>query len=68
MPNINKTITIHLSEIDVKEIVADYLTKEGYKVSSGDVTISLERKTVGYGRGEHEIVGFKECTAVVKGE
>lgn len=61
--NIEKKITISLSEDDVKNIVADYLVKEGYKVTSEDVKLSVEIKWVGYGIGEHQVACFKECTA-----
>lgn len=66
--NIQKKITVSLSESDVKEIVAEYLTKAGYKVIPSDVTISVGNKWVGYGKDEHQVPYFKECTAVVKGE
>ena len=66
--NIKKKITISLSEADVKEIVAEYLTKEGYKVIPSDVKLEVGTKWVGYGKDEHQEPYFKECTAVVKGE
>ena len=66
--NIEKKITITLSEIDVKGIVADYLKKEGFKVSPNDVTLSVGIDWVGYGMDERQVAHFKECTAVVKGE
>ena len=63
---VEKKITITLSESDVKNIVADYLVKEGYKVSSDDVKLSVGTKWEGYGLSEHQVTYFKECTAVVK--
>ena len=66
--DINKKITITLSENDVKEIVAEYLTSNGYRVDSDDVSLNVIRTTVGYGMAEHEVVRFKDCTAVVKGD
>lgn len=66
--DIKKKIMIKLTELDVKEIVADYLTKEGYKVSADNVTLSVGNKWQGYGMGEQQVPYFKECTAVVKGE
>lgn len=56
--NIKKNITIHLSEGDVKEIIADYLKKEGYSVEAEDV-----RLTVGYSMNEHY---FKEASVCCK--
>ena len=66
--NITKKITISLSEYDVKEIIAEYLTKEGYKVNPSGVNLVFGTKWVGYGMDEHQETYFKECTAVVKGE
>lgn len=66
--NIESKITITLSENDVKEIVADYLNKKGYKVSVDNVTLSVGIDWVGYGMDEHQVARFKECTAVVKGQ
>lgn len=66
--NINKKLTISLNEYDVKEIVAEYLTKNGYKVAPANVTLSIGNKWVGYGKDEHQEPYFKECTVVVKGE
>ena len=51
--NINKNITINLSEDDVKEIIADYCNKNGYKVKPDDVTLSIGSRCVGFGPGEH---------------
>ena len=64
--NINKTVTIHMSEADVKALVAEYLTKEGYAVSPDDVVLSAKIKYVGYGMNEHEVAYFDECVATVQ--
>lgn len=56
---IKKNITIDLSENDVKEIIADYLKREGYKVTTEDVNLSIGSKTKGYGMGEYEEYYFK---------
>ena len=63
--NIEKKITISLSEDDVKNIVADYLVKEGYKVTSKDVNLSVKTKLEGYGLAEHQVTYFDGCTATV---
>lgn len=64
--NIENKITITLTENDVKEIVAEYLTKKGYKVTTDNVTLSVGIDWVGYGMDEHQVARFKECVAVVK--
>jgi hypothetical protein len=51
--NINKNITINLSEDDVCEIIADYCCRNGYKVKPDDVTLSVSTRCVGFGPGEH---------------
>lgn len=54
-----KNITIELSEKDVKEIIADYLNKEGYKITVDDISFSVGSRIEGYGMGEHEVNYFK---------
>ena len=66
--DISKKVTITLSENDVKEIVAEYLTHKGYRVDPDNVTLNVGTTTRGYGMGEYETTYFKDCTAVVKGE
>ena len=66
--DIEKKITITLTENDVKEIVAEYLTKKGYRVTPENVKLNVSNKWEGYGMSEHQVPYFKECTAVVKGE
>lgn len=56
---IKKNITINLSENDVKEIITDYLKREGYDVTVNDVTLSIGSRCEGYGDAEHEVVYFK---------
>ena len=56
---IKKNITIHLSEADVKEIVAKYLKENGYPVTDADVSILIDSKWKGYGADEHEEYYFK---------
>ena len=45
---IKKNITINLSENDVKEIITDYLKREGYDVTVNDVTLSIGSRCEGY--------------------
>lgn len=56
---IKKNITIELSENDVKEIIADYLKREGYAVKSDDVSFSIGTRCEGYGMAETYINYFK---------
>lgn len=56
---IKKNITIELSENDVKEIIVDYLKREGYAVSIDNVSLSVGSRIEGYGIGEHEVNYFK---------
>lgn len=60
------TMTIHLDEQDIKQIVADYLVKKGYDVTSDDVEISVGKKWEGYGMAEHEVCCFEKCTVTVR--
>ena len=59
--NNKKNIEFHLSEGDVKEIIADYLKKEGYSVEAGDIMLRVGRRSVGYGLMEHDEVCFDEA-------
>ena len=65
--NIDKKITITLSEEDVKKVIAQYLHQQGYLVKPEDVTIHVGTDWVGYGMDEHQVTRFEKCTAVVKG-
>lgn len=56
---IKKNITIELSENDVKEIIVDYLKREGYEVKVGDVDCSVGTRCEGFGRSETYIHYFK---------
>lgn len=64
--NINKNITINLSEDDVKEIIADYCNKNGYKAKPDDVTLSIGSHCVGYGSMEHDEWCFAGAKVKVK--
>jgi hypothetical protein len=66
--NIIKKITISLSESDVREIVAEYLARQGYKVSKTDVQLIVGNEWHGYGMDEHQVAVFKECSVIIKGE
>lgn len=50
---IKKNIRIELSESDVKEIIADYLNRDGYTVTIDDIDISVGSRLKGFGMGEY---------------
>lgn len=58
---IKKSITIHLSEQEIKQIVKNYLENEGYKVEEKDIQFNVGTKCVGYGMYETETTCFKGC-------
>lgn len=43
----------------MKEIIADYSNKEGYKIIVDDVSLSVGSRIEGYGIGEYEVNYFK---------
>ena len=47
--NIKKNITINLSPDDVRQIIFDYLTKDGYSVNSDDIEFDIGEECHGYG-------------------
>lgn len=63
-----KDITINLSEDEVKEIIADYITQNGYKATSKDVKLSVGERCEGYGCGEHLVHYFDGATVRIKTE
>lgn len=67
--NISKNITIHLTENDVKEIIAEYIkTQKGYSVTADNVTLKVGVECRGYGMAEHDVTVFKGCDVDVKEE
>ncbi len=57
--NIKKNITISLSEEDVKEIISDYLNRNGYEVKKENITFPVGSRLEGYGMAEHPVYYFK---------
>lgn len=55
-------ITIKLSPDDVKQIIAEYLAKEGYSVKPDDIKFGISEKCHGYGMGEHYTTVFSGCS------
>ena len=65
--NISKNITIHLSEDDVKEIVAGYIKHQnGYSVAKDNVILRVGTECRGYGRAEHDVPLFTGWDVEVK--
>lgn len=58
---IKRTLTVHLSEEEVKQIIAEHITKEGYKTEAKDVSLKIGVRYEGYGPGEREISYFEGC-------
>lgn len=55
---IKKNITIKLSENDVKEIIADFLKRDGYNVTIDDISLSVGSRCEGFGAAEHYVSCF----------
>lgn len=60
---IKKNLIIKLTEEDVKNIIADHLKKNGYKVSTDDVKLLVNKKwTEDYDeRYQNEVLYFESC-------
>lgn len=55
-------ITINLSPDDVKQIIAEYLTKKGYVVKSNGIEFKVGEECRGYGMGEYYVTEFLGCS------
>lgn len=65
--NISKNITIHLTEDDVKEIIAEHIkSRNGFSVTKDNVTLRVGTVCRGYGMAEHDVTVFKGCDVEVK--
>lgn len=60
--DIKKSITINLSADDVRQIISDYLTKDGYTINSKDIKFNIEEEYHGYGMAEHYEFVFAGCS------
>lgn len=60
---IKRSLTIKLTEEDVKNIITDHLNKNGYKVSADDVKLLVNKKwTEDYDeRYMNEVLYFESC-------
>lgn len=67
--NIARRITIHLTENDVKEIIAKEICSQGgFQVTVDDVTLRVGTECHGYGMAEHDVTVFKGCDVEVNRE
>lgn len=63
------TASVTLSEDDVREIVAEYLTKHaGFKFEPEDIHLVTNYRWRKLGETEYPESYFKNCIAVTKGE
>ena len=64
---IKKSITINLTPADVKQIILDYLTKDGYVIKTeNDISFQVGTECQGYGMAEREVTIFKGCSVNCK--
>lgn len=56
------TKTFHLSEENIKDIIAMYFKKQGYNTSINDVKLNIGTRCVGYGMSEHDETYFDGAT------
>ena len=60
--NIKKNITIKLSADDVRQIISDYLTNDGYTTKPEDIKFNIGEECRGYGMAEHYVTIFEGCS------
>ena len=58
-----KNIDVHLTEENVREIIADYINREipNAKVTPKDVSSCMGTRTIGYFTDEHDETYFREA-------
>lgn len=64
---IRKLSKLEISDRAVKSIIRDYIERT-YHVTVKDVNFLVNRELEGYGPMEHEVVRFKGCDVILKGE
>lgn len=65
--NIEKTITVNISEEELKKIVAEYVEKETkHKIDPENVKFPIGQRTEGDGWGEHYVHFLKGCVVTYK--
>ena len=60
--DIKKHIIINLSEKDLKEIILEFVKKQGYETDIDNIKFDLGTVWKGYGLDEHKETVFKGCT------
>lgn len=67
--NISNNLTIHLTEDDVKEIIAEHIkNRNGFSVTKDNVTLRVGTECRGYGMHEYGVTVFRGCDIDVKEE
>lgn len=67
--NISNNLTIHLTEDDVKEIIAEHIkNRNGFSVTKDNVTLRVGTEYRGYGMHEYGVTVFRGCDIDVKEE
>ena len=56
---VKKNININLSEDDVKQVIIDYLKKDGYEVIKDDINFSIGIRLAGHRFAEYKQPYFK---------
>lgn len=64
---IRKLSKLEISERAVKSIIRDYIERT-YQVTVKDVNFLVNKELEGYGPMEHEVVRFRGCDVILKGE
>ena len=64
---IRKLSKLEVSERVVKSIIRDYIERT-YRVTVKDVNFLVNKELEGYGPMEHEVVRFRGCDVILKGE
>ena len=65
--NIKQSIKIELSESDLKEIVLEFVKKEGFRADLKDISFNVGYEWKGYGLGEYSKTVLKGCTIKCSG-
>lgn len=59
---VERTVKVELTADELKQIVAEYLRKDGFDAEKEDVTFNVGRHSEGFGMMEHEVIKFTGCT------
>lgn len=66
--NIQNEITVTITENQLKEIIAEYLTEHGsYEFEPQNVTFNVGIEWPADSFGENPVIRYVDCTAVTKG-